>query len=225
MNWNIIEKARMFESIPPERIRKIFFALEPRNISLKKNNLLIRDGQYVDFLGIVEKGELIATKLYQDGTQSLLLKFLPSYMIGADAAATKKKICTYYVTASKNSVIHLFSYQKIAKPGYIEESDRLLIMESVLALIAGENLRKMSKIEILSRRKLRDRILTFLSIQQSLVNQYNFSIPYNRQELADYLCVNRSALSHELKSMEKENLIRCRKNHFEILDAPLYRRE
>lgn len=97
-------------------------------------------------------------------------------------------------------------------------------MESILALIAGENLKKMAQIEIISRKGLRDRILTFLSIQRSFFGSDTFSIPYNREELADYLCVNRSALSHELRVMESENLIYCRKNKFQILDAELYER-
>lgn len=98
------------------------------------------------------------------------------------------------------------------------------MMESILALIAAEHIRKMYKIEILSRKGLRDRILTFLSIQRSFEGSDDFKIPFNREELADYLCVNRSALSHELRCMEKEHLIYCRKNHFRILDACLYQR-
>lgn len=222
MNWNTIGKARLFEQLSPETARELFQLLNPKQVILHKNDILIRDGQIVDFFAIVESGELTATKLYGDGSQSLLLKFLPSYMAGIDIAATKRKISTYYVTAAKNSVVYLLDYPKIAVPGILPEKERLLMMESVLALIAAEHIRKMYKIEILSRKGLRDRILTFLSIQRSFENSDDFTIPFSREELADYLCVNRSALSHELSLMEKDNLIRCRKNHFQILNACLY---
>ncbi|MEE1086045.1 MAG: Crp/Fnr family transcriptional regulator [Schaedlerella sp.] len=224
MNWNIIQKTRMFEQLSPEQTKDIFTLLSPRKISLDKNDILIRDGQTVDFFAIVESGELAATKLYGDGTQSLLLKFPPSYMAGVDIAATKKKISTYYVTAVKATVVYLIDFQRIAKPGIIPESERLLIMESILALIAAEHIRKMNKIEILSRKGLRDKILTYLGIHRSFIGKDEFDIPYNREELADYLCVNRSALSHELSNMESEGLISCRKKHFKILKAELYRR-
>ena len=224
MNWNIIQKARMFEQLSPEKTEEIFLSLSPRKISLNKNDILIRDGQTVDFFTIVESGELTATKLYSDGTQSLLLKFPPSYMAGIDIAATKKKISTYYVTAAKKSIVYLMDYQKISKPGFIPEEERLLIMESILALIAAEHIRKMYKIEILSRKGLREKILTYLGIHRSFEGKEDFYIPYNREELADYLCVNRSALSHELKNMEADGLIWCRKNHFKILNAELYNR-
>lgn len=224
MNWNVIQKARMFEQLSPEKTKEILLSLSPRKMTLRKNDILIQDGQTVDFFAIVESGELIATKLYGDGTQSLLLKFLPSYMLGVDIAATKKKISTYYVTAAKKSVVYLVDYQKVARPGVIPEEERLLIMESILALIAAEHIRKMHRIEILSRKGLRDKILTYLAIHRSFEGSDDFYIPYNREELADYLCVNRSALSHELRSMEEDGLIYCYKNHFQILKAELYSR-
>lgn len=225
MNWDIVGKARMFEQLPSERAKDIFLSLKPKCVELKKNELLIRDGQKVDFFAIAESGELNATKLYKDGKQSLMLKYEPSYIVGVDIAATKRQSSTYYITAVKDSRVYVIDYKKIAKPGYIEEADRLLIMESILALIAGENQRKMSKIEILSRKGLRDRILTFLAIQRSFEGRDEFTIPFNREEMAEFLCVNRSALSHELRLMEKENLIYCRKNFFRILEAELYKRD
>lgn len=224
MNWEMIEKARLFEQLPSKRAQQIFLSLKPRCLTLNRGDLFIRDGQKVTFFGILESGELNATKLYKDGSQSLILKYEPSYMVGVDIAATKRQNSTYYITAVRDSRIYVIDYEKIAKPGYVKETDRLLLMESVLALIAGENQQKMSKIEILSRKGIRDRILTFLAIQRSLMGSDEFEIPYNREEMAEFLCVNRSALSHELRLMEKENLIYCRKNHFRIIEAELYKR-
>lgn len=224
MKWEMIGKARLFEQLSSEHAQEIFLSLKPRCMTLDKGGLFIRDGQKVSFFGILESGELNATKLYKDGSQSLMLKYVPSYMVGVDIAATKRRSSTYYITAVKESRIYVIDYDKIAKPGVVEETDRLLMMESVLALIAGENQQKMSKIEILSRKGLRDRILTFLAIQRSLEGRDEFCIPFNREELAEFLCVNRSALSHELRLMERENLIYCRKNYFRIVGAELYKR-
>lgn len=225
MDWEIVGKARLFEQLASECAREIFLSLKPKCMMLNRGDLFIRDGQKVTFFGILETGELNATKLYKDGSQSLILKYIPSYMVGVDIAATKRQSSTYYITAVKDSRIHVIDYDRIAKPGHVKEADRLLLMESVLALIAGENQQKMSKIEILSRKGMRDRILTFLAIQRSLTGKDEFDIPYNREEMAEFLCVNRSALSHELRMMEKENLIYCRKNHFKVIEAELYKRD
>ena len=71
------------------------------------------------------------------------------------------------------------------------------------------------KIEVLSKRTTREKLLTYLNMQRGMANK--FTIPYNREELAQYLCVDRSAMSSELCKMRNEGLIRFKKNGFEIL--------
>ena len=70
---------------------------------------------------------------------------------------------------------------------------------------------------------MRDRIMTYLSLQSSFHQSREFDIPFNRQELADYLCLNRSKLSYELSQMQADGLIRYKKNHFEVINGILYR--
>ena len=69
----------------------------------------------------------------------------------------------------------------------------------------------------ISHYKLRQKIIAYLLLEKQKHNSYRFTIPYNREELAKFLCVNRSALSHELSNMQKEGLIKYNKNKFEIL--------
>lgn len=90
MNRDIILKARIFEQISRDRGMEIFEQLSPHCLDLKKREILFRDGEKVEQFAIVEYGELSATKLYQDGRQSLLLKFLPSYMVGGRHCGDEK---------------------------------------------------------------------------------------------------------------------------------------
>lgn len=85
-------------------------------------------------------------------------------------------------------------------------------MNNILKTIAHENVRKYYKIEILSRKSIRERILIYFSIQQKMKKSDTFSIPFDRQQLAEYLCVNRSALSHELSLMQKEGILKTKRN-------------
>lgn len=223
MDLTVVGQARLFENLTPDRVAAIWPLLEPKLRRLKKGDLLIRDGQHVTGCGIVETGTLSANKLYADGHLSLMVKFLPGFVVGYDIAATKTQRSTYYVTALQNAEVWWFDYSRIACPGTVPEPERLCIMQSLLALVAGENLRKMNKIEILSRKGVREKILTYLSLQSSFHGSRSFAIPFNREELADYLCLNRSRLSHELSRMQQEGLIRYKKNYFEVINADLYR--
>ena len=87
----------------------------------------------------------------------------------------------------------------------------------MLRILAEKNIMLTRKMEHLSKRTTREKLLSFLSQQTVTVKNSRVKIPFNRQELSDYLCVDRSALSRELSSMRNEGLIRYDKNHFELL--------
>lgn len=219
---SILKHARIFEQLSATQMEEALSLLKPVKKFFAKGDVLIWDGHKVDCCFLLLEGTCAANKLYADGRTSLILKFVPSYIIGTDISATKTRISTYYVTALQDCVVYEFSYDRLAKRGILPEDTRLLMMDSLLALIAGENIRKMNKIEIISRTGLRDRILTFLSMQCSFYQSKEFDIPFSREEMAEYLCVNRSKLSHELSLMQQEGLISYRRNHFKVLTAPLY---
>ena len=80
--------------------------------------------------------------------------------------------------------------------------------------LANEDIRKYRKIEILSSGSVRAKIEKYLQIQRIRYQSNEFDIDFNREELASYLGLNRSVLSHELKNMEKDGLLTVRKNHF-----------
>lgn len=222
---SIIAHARLFEQLTPEEVSQVLPLLQPRRRELKKGNLLINDGAPVEDIYIVLSGTLASTKLYADGHESLLEKFFPSYCIGYDIVTTKTQRSTFFVTALQDVQVLSFKYEKLQQPGLVPEPLRLKIIDSMIALIAGESVKKTNKIEILSRKGMRDRIMTYLSLQSSFYQSREFNIPFNRQELADYLCLNRSKLSYELSQMQKDGLIRYKKNHFEVIGGTLYRYE
>ena len=89
----------------------------------------------------------------------------------------------------------------------------------LLTLISHENMKKEYRLAILSQKGLRERIMTYLTMQAARRQTNTFSIPFSREELASFLCVNRSALSHELSRMEQEGLITFRKNVFSLLQS------
>jgi CRP-like cAMP-binding protein len=91
------------------------------------------------------------------------------------------------------------------------------LIKNMLYILAEKNIILTKKMEHLSRRTTREKLLSFLSNQAVMTKNNMLKIPFNRQELADYLCVDRSALSRELSLMQNEGLIRFAKNYFELL--------
>ena len=103
------------------------------------------------------------------------------------------------------------------EPGVLPEETRLSVLRKMLSFIADENMRKEYRLAILFQKGLRDRIMTFLTMQANKHRTDTFSVPFTRDEMASYLCVNRSCLSHELSLMEQEGIIKFRRNTFTLL--------
>ena len=91
------------------------------------------------------------------------------------------------------------------------------LIENMVGMIAAKNLELLRKIEVISKRTVREKIMAYLSIQAQLHQAKYFEIPMGRVELAEYLCVDRSALTRELSKMKEDGLIDFDKNCFRIL--------
>jgi CRP-like cAMP-binding protein len=108
-------------------------------------------------------------------------------------------------------------FHLIGSPSEIPDNYRCSLLKNILEMISNANMRQLYKIDILSKKSLRDRIVLYLSLQAKRKKTNDFLIPFNREEFAAYLCVDRSALSRELGRMQDEGLIQFEKNRFIIL--------
>ena len=170
----------------------------------------------VQEIGILISGELCKVQYYSDGTEQMVQMLLPSYMVGLEIAVSMKKTSPYSVYASENSMIYWFPVRYLEQEGYLPESERIFLYQQTVQFLANEDIRKYRKIEILSAKSARGRIEKYLRIQMIRYKSREFDIDFNREQLASYLGLNRSVLSHELKKMENEGILTVRKNHFVI---------
>ena len=182
-----------------------------------KNGTLISAQEQIDWFGIVLEGRVQIVQIFSSGMSSLMENLLPSYALGLDLLFTKTRKSPYCAVAAAPSRVMVFSGKLLTQPGLLPEEERFSIRQQLLTMISQANMRKHNRIAILSQRGLRDRVLTYLMLQANRRAEDSFQISFSREELADYLCVNRSALSHELSLMEQEGLIRFRKNQFTLL--------
>lgn len=216
-----LSKSRPFHNLSTEVIKEIYPSLKCSIKFFEKGALILDEGRYVDYIGIVLSGKLAVSNFYLTGDESLVNILEPSYSFGLEIAYTYEKVSPFSIYALTDCEIILFNYEAIAKKGTIPEEYRSIITQDVLKFIANENLRKYHKIKIISHYKLRNKIIAYLLSEKQKNKSDIFVIPYNRDELSKFLCVNRSSLSHELSLMQKEGLIKFDKNKFEIISLHL----
>ena len=113
----------------------------------------------------------------------------------------------------------------LLQDSYLDQSWYVKLNHNLLALLAKKNLILSDRIFYTSSKSIRGRLLSYFSAQVMKKQSREFDIPFNRQQLADYLGVNRSALSHELGKMQEEQLIEFKRNHFVIKELDVYEME
>ena len=139
-------------------------------------------------------------------------------VFGLDILCTPSRNSFYYAYATKPSFILKIDKKILEKGKVISEEDTSKIYGNVITCLANICAKKCHKIELVSQKSIRDKIMIYLSIQKKNNNSNKFKISFDRDQLANYLCVNRSVLSHELSLMQKEGIIKFKKNEFEILE-------
>ena len=189
-------------------------ALNGTEILVPAGQFLIRQGERVDRIWIVLDGKLHAACFGAEGKEFLYQQLLPGYLAAGEVACTPKKTSPYDVYAVENCRLWSCPWSALHQ---VPPELQLTLYQNLLAFVANQNIRKYYKIDALSVKGARDRILKYLTAQAQRTGSRSFTIPMNREAMANYLCLNRSVLSHELKQMEAEGLLRFRKNYFTLL--------
>lgn len=192
-----------------------------RRQTYAKGQVLLAPRQRLDQLSVVVDGCVQLFHLFADGQRSLLGVVEQSEVFGAELVCTPTRLSPYHAVCSAHTTLLSFPAEVFLQPGRLSEATRQTVCAGLLKLVANENVKKDYRLAILSQNGLRARIWTYLTMQADKRGQDSFAIPFSREDLASFLCVNRSALSHELSKMEKEGLILFRKNQFTVLKRGL----
>ena len=211
-----LKKSALFCDLSPETIEDRLLPLG--NIQeFARGTYLIMPQMRLESFGFVVSGLIHTAHMSIDGDLRIIDALEEGEFYGADLMCTRSRISPYHAVAAQPSRVLFFPVAILLEPGSLPEGDRQKILRHLLTLIAHENMRKDYRLAILSQKGLRERLMTYLTMQADKRGTATFTIPFDREELANFLCVNRSALSHELTLMRRDGLIRCRKSEFTLL--------
>lgn len=189
-----------------------FEQLKITSKSYKKNEKIFLEEDIIDKICIVERGSVRAEKLYPGGEVHIVDIFSEGSIFALEIAASRtRKAAVDYISNEETSLVFV-SMASIDKSSYDAK-----IRKSISYMLADENIRMSHKIEILAERGLRDRIMTYLRVLQSKAGSSNVTVSMSREQMAQFLCVNRSALSNELNKMKRDGVIDFKGPKFRIL--------
>ncbi len=211
-------RCRLFQDLSQETLEREVLSLGKRR-EFERQAVLVAPGDRVDWFAVVLRGKVQISQIFSDGTSSLMDALGTGYTLGTDLVCTRSRRSPYYAVAADRLEVLQFPGALLLEPGALSGEAQTVLRRNLLTILSDDNLRKHYRLAILAQRGLRDRVLVYLTMQAERRGAATFRIPFSREELAAFLCVNRSALSHELSRMAAEGLIRFRKNEFTLLSA------
>ncbi len=213
----IMTRCSLFQGIRPEELSPMLACLGARVSEVRKNQVIFREGDPAKYVGVVLTGAVQLVREDFCGNRSIVAHVGPTELFGESYACAGASALPVSVVASEDSRVMLIDCRRITVSCSSACAFHSRMIYNLLQVVAKKNLVFDQKIEITSKRTTREKLMAYLLTQAKLQGSNSFTIPYDRQALADYLEVDRSAMSAEIGKLRRDGVIDCRRSHFTLL--------
>lgn len=220
--YHMLMQTPLFSSLSSDELPHMLNCLQARQKSYEAKQFIIHESDTTEDLGIVLNGQVQIITEDAFGNRSITAKLGPGDLFGQVAASKLAHSSPVSVLADTETDLLMLKFHKLVTPCTRACSFHSRVIENMMNVLAERNLMMNRKLSILSQRTMRGKLLSYLAWQSHDKGSSTFSIPFNRDELADYLCVNRSALSREISKMVEERIIATDRNRFTLLEHDLF---
>lgn len=212
-----IRDSRLFENIQESELSSMLGCLGAAFRDYQKSEFIFLEGAEIKQIGVVVEGTVHMVKEDVWGGKAILAVMTHGEIFGESFVCGEFDRSTVSFQAATDCKILCLSFHRVLCVCSRACSYHNRLVENMVTLIARKNVKLMDKMEILSKKSIRERILTWLSQQVQFNGAKTFVSPLGRLELADYLCVDRSALTRELSRMKSEGLLDYDKNTYVLI--------
>lgn len=213
----ILKKTKMFAGLGEDDIVAMLSCLGARLKTYKKGEYVLRQGEHLGDILVLVEGNLYIQKDDYWGNRSILGQISVGEMFGEAYVAPESGALLNDVVAIKDSVVIFFDVKRILITCSSACHFHTMVVQNMFFAISEKNRQLVQKLSHMSKRSIREKLISYLSEEAKKQNSSYFTIPFNRQQLADFLSVDRSAMSNELCKMRDEGLLEFEKNNFRLL--------
>lgn len=213
----LLSKTQMFSGIGEKETEAMLSCLGAKIKSFKKGEYVLRQGQHLSDILVLAEGNLHIRKEDYWGNLSILGKVSPGEMFGESYVAPESGAILNDVVAIEDSVVMFFDVRRIITTCKNSCQFHYTVIQNLFFAISEKNRNLVQKLGYMSKRTTREKLLSYLSEEAKKQKSSEIQIPFNRQQLADFLSVDRSAMSNELSKMRREGILEYEKNQFILL--------
>lgn len=214
---NFLKNLPLFSNLNEKEIKLILDFFNSYEKTFEKNNFIFEIGKPIDKIGIIISGEINIIKEDFWGNRNILNKFKTGEIFGEVFALSKVIPLNISVEASQNTRILFLDFKDFSMENSENPAEIIKFLSNIFKISLRKNILFTEKLEHITKKTVREKIISFLSSEAQKNNSNSFIIKFDRQELADYLFVERSALSRELGAMKKAGLIDHKKDFFTLI--------
>lgn len=207
----------LFDGIGDAELDALLDCLGARTRCFNKGEVILSEGDPARSLGIVLRGSAQVVREDYYGNRSIMTRLGPADLFAEAFACAGVPVLPVSVVAVETCQVLLIDAQRITQPCARACGFHSRFLYNMVRLLAKKNLICNQKIEVTSRRTTREKLMAYLMLQAKNARSSSFTIPFDRQELADYLEVDRSGLSVEIGKLRREGVLECDRSRFTLL--------
>ncbi len=217
MDTEFLAKTLLFDGSSQEEIQGMLDCLEVRKQCFSRGEIIFRAGETTRFMGLVLSGSVNIELDDFWGNKNIFGHVTPGQIFAETYACRPEEPMQVNAVADEETQVLFLDMQRVLHtcPAACPQHNRLI--RSLLTAMAQKNLNLSQRMMHTAPKTIRGRLLSYLSAEAARQGSRTVKIPFNRQQLADYLSVDRSALSGELGKMQREGLLEYHKNRFSLI--------
>ena len=213
----VLKRTKLFAGVAEEEIGAMLSCLDARLHEYKKGEYVLRQGEHMSFITVLVDGELHIQRDDYWGNRAIINPIAVGEMFGEAYIAPESGALLNDVVAVEDSAVIFFDVRRIITVCSSACRFHSMVVQNLFFAISEKNRKLVQKLGHMSKRSTREKLISYLSEEAKRHSSSSFTIPFNRQQLADFLSVDRSAMSNELCKMRDEGLLRFEKNSFTLL--------
>ena len=210
----VIRSSQLFSGVSEEELAAMLACLEAKKEDFPKDAFLLRVGDTAESIGLVLSGGVLVMQEDVWGNRNILSKAGPGQTFAAAFACAPGAVLNVSVMAETPVTVMFLNVKRTLSVCTAACAHHTRIIRNLLGELAEKNLRFSEKLTHMGQRTTRAKLMSYFSAEAQRLGTYEFDIPFSRQQLADYLAVERSGLSLELGKMRDEGLLEFHKSHF-----------
>ena len=212
----VLKRTKLFFGVGDEDILTMLSCLGARLRTYKKGEYVLRQGEHLGDILVLAEGSLYIQKDDYWGNRTILGHIGAGEIFGEAYVAPENGALMNDVIAAQDSSVFFFDVKRVITTCSSACCFHTMVVQNLYFAISEKNRSLVRKLDHISRRTTREKLLAYLSEEAKKQNSADITIPFNRQQLADYLSVDRSAMSNELCKMRDDGLLEFERSRFRL---------